>query len=447
MMHADKKPIHSSKCEQISGEIHVPGDKSISHRSLMIASQAIGTSYITGLLEGDDVLRTAQALRQMGVAITTAAPGEYQIQGVGVGGLKEADGTLDLGNSGTGVRLLMGLVAPYSFVTSFTGDESLCKRPMKRIVEPLSKMGVLCDTQEGGRLPLAVNGSEQTIPVTYELPVPSAQVKSAVLFAGLNTAGKTSVIEKEPTRDHTERMFRCFGADVEESTTENGATLITLTGQPELKAQRFAVPGDPSSAAFLAVAALIIPGSELLIQNVCMNPTRTGLFTTLIEMGADITYQNEKMSAGEPVADILVRASELQGVEVPAERAPSMIDEYPILSVAAACASGTTVMHGLEELKVKESNRLQAIYDGLIANGIKAEMGDDTLTVEGAPGAIPGGGTVATHFDHRIAMSFLVLGAVSQQPVTVDDGEMIKTSFPSFVDLANQCGMGISTRD
>lgn len=437
LMHTTFQPLTSSASGPLHGDITVPGDKSISHRSLLLSSQCLGTSHITGLLEGDDVIATANALKAMGVTIRKDNDGTWVVQGVGVGGLQAPAGELDLGNSGTGVRLLMGLVSPYDFKTRFTGDASLCKRPMLRVTKPLEQMGVSFECQDGGRLPLTVKGTCDTVPIRYALPVASAQVKSAILLAGLNTPGKTTVIEPEATRDHTERMLLGFGAEIVNEETAEGK-VITLTGQPTLRARDIVVPGDPSSAAFAVVAALITPGSNITIRNICMNPLRIGLYDTLKEMGGDISYENMREQAGEMVADIVVRHSALHGVDVPEERAPSMIDEYPVLSVAAACAKGKTTMRGLKELRVKESDRLQAIADGLAVCGVAHETGDDWLAVTG--GAVKGGGTVATHMDHRIAMSFLVVGLVAKAPVTVDDGQMINTSFPGFVGLMNRLG-------
>jgi 3-phosphoshikimate 1-carboxyvinyltransferase len=430
--------LTSSATKSLHGTVTVPGDKSISHRALIFASQAIGTSKIIGLLEGEDVIATSHALLALGVDIAREASGTWVVKGVGVGGLSESDDVLNLENSGTAVRLLMGLVAPYNFTTNFTGDASLRSRPMLRVMKPLEEMGVQFQAKTGGRLPLAVIGSSDLIPITYELPVASAQVKSAILLAGLNTRGKTTVIEPVATRDHTELMLKGFGAEVEVKELKNGAREITITGYPSLKAMDIDVPGDPSSAAFLTVAALIVPGSDIIIENICINPLRTGLYDTLIEMGGDIEFKNQHIKAGETVADIRVKYSKLKGVEVPDSRAASMIDEYPILSIAAACASGTTLMQGLEELRVKESDRLQVVSDGLKLCGVKHESGPDWLSVKG--GEIAGGSEIKTHMDHRIAMSFLVAGMVSQNPITVDDGSIINTSFPDFAGLMNRVG-------
>ncbi len=445
----------SSRSTSLHGTITVPGDKSVSHRALMLSSQAIGRTEIYGLLEGEDVLHTAAALRAMGVGIEKRDK-VWIVDGVGVGGLSAPSEVLDMGNSGTGARLMMGLVAPYEFPVTFDGDASLRKRPMGRVIIPLEKMGVVITSAEGGKLPLTVQGGDNLVPICYELPVASAQVKSCVLLAGLNIPGKTTVIEPEPTRDHTERMLRYLGAEVvvEEQVLGTGfsedalqpvrescSLQITLTGQPELRARNIEVPGDPSSAAFPIVAALIVPGSEITVRNVLINSLRTGLYTTLIEMGADIAFSNRRELAGEEVADITARHSKLKGITVPAERAPSMIDEYPILAVAASFAEGTTTMLGLKELRVKESDRLSAIADGLKVCGVKAEAGEDSLVVDGNPSSIihhPS--SIRTHLDHRIAMSFLVLGLAAENPVTVDDIAMIATSFPGFVDLMRGLG-------
>jgi 3-phosphoshikimate 1-carboxyvinyltransferase len=431
------QPVVSGKVKSFKGKATVPGDKSISHRALMLASQAIGTTKISGLLESDDVTHTAGALRLMGAGVEKLKNGDWQVEGLGVGGLQEPSGLLDMGNSGTACRLMMGLVTPYGFASTFDGDASLRKRPMARVITPLSQMGAEVTSREGGRLPLTLKGTDEPLPISYEVPVASAQVKSAIMLAALNTPGITTVIEPKPTRDHTERMMRHFGAEVSVKQKE-GCTIIAVTGQPELKAKDFTVPADPSSAAFPIVAALLVPGAEVTISNVCINPHRTGLYDTLLEMGADIKFKNKREVAGEPVADIVACHSALKAVEVPASRAPSMIDEYPILAVAASAAKGTTRMLGLEELKVKESDRLAAVAAGLKANGIKHKTGEDWLEVTG--GDVAGGGVVTTHMDHRIAMAFLVMGMVSKKPVTVDDASMIQTSFPAFLKLMNGFG-------
>ncbi len=420
----------------LSGEVAVPGDKSISHRALMFGALAVGTTEITGLLEGEDVLRTAAAMRALGAEVEQLGTGRWRVAGRGIGGLVEPAEVLDMGNSGTAARLLCGLLAGHPIFAVMTGDASLRKRPMRRVTEPLSATGARFATREGGRLPLAVEGAAEPLPLDYRVPVPSAQVKSACLLAGLCARGVTRVIEAEATRDHTENMLRHFGATVA-VTAEGGGRVIELTGQPELSAAPVVVPGDPSSAAFPAVAALLVPGSAVTIRGVGMNPLRAGLFATLAEMGAAVTRANERVEGGEPVADLTVRASTLRGIEVPAERAPSMIDEYPILAVAAAAAVGTTRMRGLKELRVKESDRLSATAAMLALAGVRVEVEGDDLVVHGAGGPPPGGGSVATHMDHRIAMAALVLGMASRSPVRVDDSAFIETSFPGFAALMN----------
>lgn len=436
-------PMQSAPCGPLSGSHTVPGDKSISHRALILSSQVLGATRISGLLEGEDVIRTSRALSLLGVRILRQEA-DWIVQGVGVGGFHSPSDVLDMGNAGTGARLMMGLLTPYPFTSFFTGDASLRKRPMKRVLLPLEAMGARYVSQEGGRLPLALTGTSQTLPLEYRMPVASAQVKSAILLAALATAGDTTVIEPEPTRDHTERMLAHFGWDVQINKI-SGERAVTLAGQQSIpRADReLSVPADPSSAAFLVVAALIVPGSELTIPNVCVNPLRTGLFTTLQEMGAALEMTNPRVSAGEPVADLVVRHSRLKAVRVPASRAPSMIDEYPILAVAASFAEGETVMEGLAELKVKESDRLSAIHAGLEANGVSARIDGDRLLVTGR--AKPaGGGIVTTRYDHRIAMSFLVMGMASERSVQIDDGHAIGTSFPGFAELMNAIGGRIS---
>ncbi len=433
----------SSKILKISGICTVPGDKSISHRSLMLSSQVVGITTIKGLLEGEDVIRTADALRAMGVSIKAHTDGTWKVEGVGVGGLRESSDVMDMGNSGTSTRLLMGLITPYPFTSFLTGDASLRKRPMKRVITPLEMMGARITSRGSGSLPLALQGTEAPLPISYTLPVASAQVKSAIILAGLNTPGITTVIEKEATRDHTERMLRYFGWQIKTEKTNEGH-VISIAGQqePPRKDRMLDVPADPSSAAFLIVAALIVPNSDITISNVCLNPLRTGLFTTLEEMGADLTYLNSREVGGEDVADIQVKYSSLKGITVPASRAPSMIDEYPVLSIAASFASGTTRMEGLSELRVKESDRLSAIADGLTACGVFCKIEGDTLIVEGAK-KVAGGATIKTHMDHRIAMSFLVMGMACDKTVTVDDTTAIATSFPNFVQLMNSLGASI----
>jgi 3-phosphoshikimate 1-carboxyvinyltransferase len=414
----------------------VPGDKSISHRSLMFGAIATGRTRIIGLLEAEDVVNTAKAVTALGAQAHKKGD-VWEVLGRGVGGLIQPSGPLDFGNSGTGTRLMMGLIAGHPITVEMVGDASLSRRPMGRVLKPLKQMGLeVVDDRE--TLPLTIRGSADLIPMVYELPVPSAQVKSAILLAGLCAAGETTVVEKEPTRDHTERMLRYFGADVR-TVVEGGLTRITVRGDAELEGRDVTVPGDPSSAAFLAAAAIVVPGSEVTIEGVLVNPTRTGFYLTLQEMGGDVAFLNEREEGGEPIADIRVRASSLKGVVVPAERAPSMIDEYPVLAALASFAKGATRMEGLAELKVKESDRLAATAAGLIANGVSAVIDGDTLTVEGSS-AVKGGGTVATHLDHRIAMAFLTMGLASQEPVTVDDTRMIATSFPEFRGLMEKLG-------
>jgi 3-phosphoshikimate 1-carboxyvinyltransferase len=419
------------------GEARVPGDKSISHRALMFGALAVGTTEVTGLLEGEDVLRTAAAMRALGAEVENLGGGHWRVAGRGIGGLVEPADVLDMGNSGTAARLLCGLLAGHPIFAVMTGDASLRKRPMKRVTEPLSATGARFATRSGGRLPLAVEGAADPLPLDYAVPVPSAQVKSACLLAGLCARGITRIVEKEATRDHTENMLRNFGAQVGVSAADAGR-VIELTGQPELVAAPVVVPGDPSSAAFPAVAALLVPGSQVLLRGVGMNELRAGLFATLAEMGADITRLDERLEGGEPVADLLVRAGALRAVDVPADRAPSMIDEYPVLAVAAAAATGTTRMRGLQELRVKESDRLAATAALLEANGIRFAIEGDDLIVHGVGGPPPGGGTVATHMDHRIAMAALVLGLASRAPVVADDAAFIETSFPGFAALMNR---------
>ena len=424
----------------LSGEALVPGDKSISHRALMFGALAVGTTDISGLLEGEDVLRTAAAMRALGAEVADLGGGHWRVAGRGIGGLVEPADVLDMGNSGTAARLLCGLLAGHPLFAVMTGDASLRKRPMKRVTDPLSATGARFATRAGGRLPLAVEGAADPLPLDYTLPVASAQVKSACLLAGLSARGITRVVEHEATRDHTENMLRHFGATVRVAVEGHGR-VIELDGQPELVAAPVVVPGDPSSAAFPAVAALLVPGSEVLLRGVGLNPLRAGLFATLAEMGADITRLNPRTEGGEPVADLLVKASALRAVDVPPERAPAMIDEYPILAVAAAAARGTTRMRGLKELRVKESDRLSATAALLAANGVAVTVEGDDMIVQGAGGPPAGGGDVVTHMDHRIAMSALVLGLASRAPVRVDDAAFIETSFPGFAALMNRlCG-------
>ena len=439
--HGDPIPMTSRPCGPLKGEARVPGDKSISHRSLILGALSVGETRVTGLLEGQDVLDTGKAMRSFGAEVTDHGGGEWSVHGVGVGGFAEPDHVIDCGNSGTGVRLIMGAMATTPIAATFTGDASLNSRPMARITDPIALFGARSFGRSGGRLPMTILGAENPVPVRYTVPMPSAQVKSAVLLAGLNAPGQTVVIEKEATRDHTERMLAGFGAEISVEETEEGR-VITLTGQPELKPQTVAVPRDPSSAAFPVCAALIVEGSEITVPGVSQNPTRNGLYTTLVEMGADIAFENEREEGGEPVADLRVRFSgDLKGVEVPPDRAASMIDEYPILSVVAANATGRTVMRGVKELRVKESDRIDAMARGLEANGVRIEEEDDLMIVHGMGAkGVPGGGTAAARLDHRIAMSFMVLGMAAQKPVKIDDGGPIATSFPVFEPL--MAGLG-----
>jgi 3-phosphoshikimate 1-carboxyvinyltransferase len=425
----------------LAGRHAVPGDKSISHRALMFGALAVGTTEITGLLEGEDVLRTAAAMRALGAEVEQHGPGAWRVAGRGVGGLVEPADVLDMGNSGTAARLLCGLLAGHPIFAVMTGDASLRKRPMRRVTEPLAASGARFLTREGGRLPLAVQGAVDALPLDYTLPVASAQVKSACLLAGLCARGTTRVIEPERTRDHTENMLRHFGATVRVEDLPEGQ-LIELEGQPELAAAPILVPGDPSSAAFLLVAALLVPGSRVTVENVGLNPLRTGLLTTLREMGARLTVENARIAGGEPVGDVTAEYGPLRAVEVPPGRAPAMIDEYPVLAVAAAAAEGETRMRGLAELRVKESDRLAATAALLAANGIAARIEGDDLLVQGTGGGIPGGGLVATHMDHRLAMSALIMGLAARRPVAVDDAAFIETSFPGFAALVNRAAGG-----
>ncbi len=420
----------------LKGTIRVPGDKSISHRSIMLGALAVGETRVTGLLEGEDVLATADAMRAMGASVERLGEGEWRVNGVGVGALLQPQAPLEMGNSGTSTRLLMGLIASHAISATFTGDASLSKRPMGRVMEPLSQMGASFEASEGGRLPLTLHGANPAVPIEYRLPVASAQVKSAILLAGLNTPGITTVIEPVPTRDHSERMLRGFGARLEVETDSAGVRTIRIHGEAELKPQTIEVPGDPSSAAFFLVAALIIPGSELTIQNVGLNPTRAGLVEVLRQMGGDITEVNAREVGGEPVADLVVRHSQLKGIEVDPAIAPSMIDEFPALFVAAALAEGTTVTTGLDELRVKESDRLSAMATALTAAGATVTETEDGLTIIGTGGeSLRGGGPIVTHLDHRIAMSMAIAGLASRDGVEVDDTRPIATSFPQFEAL------------
>lgn len=439
MAHPAPRPLAVSAAGPLRGTVVVPGDKSISHRALMFASLAVGESRISGLLEGEDVLATAAAMRAMGARIERGDDAAWRVAGVGVGGLRQPAGALDMGNSGTSTRLLMGLVASHAITATFIGDASLSSRPMARVIEPLSRMGADIGASPGGRLPLMVRGLSPAIPIEYALPVASAQVKSAVLLAGLNTPGTTRVIEAVPTRDHTERMLRGFGATL----TVEGE-VISIEGEAELVSQDITVPGDPSSAAFWTVAALIVPGSDLTIRNVLLNPTRTGIYTALRLMGGDIAVTDEREVGGERVGDLRVRHSPLSAIEVPAELAPSMIDEYPALFVAAALARGRTVARGAHELRVKESDRIATMAAALGAAGVATEEHEDGLTIQGLDGdPIPGGTRVASKLDHRIAMSMAVAGCASKNTIEIDDAAPIATSYPEFVATAAALGADV----
>jgi 3-phosphoshikimate 1-carboxyvinyltransferase len=436
------RPLTSRRPQAaLHGTAPVPGDKSISHRALMFGALAIGETRITGLLEGEDVLRTAAAMRLLGAEVTQEGPGRWRVAGRGIGGLTEPADVLDMGNSGTAARLLCGILASHDLFAVMTGDASLRGRPMRRVTDPLAACGAVFDSREGGLLPMAIRGAREALPIEYRLPVASAQVKSALLLAGLNAPGWTVIEEPEPTRDHSERMLRHFGAELTIEMVGRGR-IIRLRGQPELMAADVVVPGDPSSAAFPIVAALLVPGSRITVPGVGLNPARIGLFGTLMEMGAALSISNERTEGGEPVGDITVVHGPLSGIEVPAERAPSMIDEYPILAVAAAVAEGCTVMRGLGELRVKESDRLAATAALLAVNGVRVVAQGDELTVEGGP--VAGGAIVETHMDHRLAMSALVLGQAAQAPVGIDDSAFIETSFPGFAELMRSLGADIS---
>ncbi|MBN9233066.1 MULTISPECIES: 3-phosphoshikimate 1-carboxyvinyltransferase [Phyllobacteriaceae] len=445
---AKPQPATARRSSSLSGTARVPGDKSISHRSFMFGGLASGETRITGLLEGEDVMRTGAAMKAMGAHIEKHGE-EWVIRGTGNGALLQPEAPLDFGNAGTGSRLTMGLVGTYYMETTFVGDASLSSRPMGRVLDPLRQMGVqVLQAAPGDRMPITLRGPRHAAPITYRVPMASAQVKSAVLLAGLNTPGITTVIEPVMTRDHTEKMLKGFGANLSVETDERGVRHIFIEGQGRLSGQVIAVPGDPSSAGFPLVAGLIVPGSDILIENVLMNPTRTGLLLTLQEMGGRIDILNPRNAGGEDVADLRVRASDLKGVVVPAERAPSMIDEYPVLAVAACFAEGETLMQGLEELRVKESDRLAAVANGLKLNGVDCTEGEATLAVRGVPGGRGLGGqargeAVKTHLDHRIAMSFLIMGLAAEKPVTVDDANMIATSFPEFMGLMKGLGAEI----
>lgn len=438
----------SRKSGPLKGVARVPGDKSISHRALMFGALTIGETMISGLLEGEDVLHTAAAMRAMGAKIEKGGDGLWRIYGVGIGGLRQPEGPLEMGNSGTSARLLIGLAGGHPIRASFTGDPSLSKRPMRRVMTPLEMMGAVFEATDGDRLPLSVTGPEDVLAIEYRLPVASAQVKSAILLAGLNARGTTTVIEDVPTRDHTENMLRHFGVEVETEMLEDGAQAIRLRGQQMFQPGAVDVPADPSSAAFPAVAAVLAEGSEIRLSGVGVGERRNGLYITLREMGADIEFRHERVQGGEKVADIIVRGhGPLKGIQVDPARVPSMIDEFPALAMAAACAEGTTVMTNLAELRVKESDRLLMVAEGLKACGVALEMGEDSLTIHGTGMPPRGGARIVTALDHRIAMSFLVLGGVTAEPVKIDDAAPIRTSFPDFTALMNDLGCDIGPAD
>lgn len=435
-------PLRAGPSGPLRGVVAAPGDKSISHRALILGASAVGETTVSGLLEAQDVLATARALAALGAGVSRQ-DGLWRVRGRGVGGLVEPDRVLDMGNSGTGARLLMGLVASHPFISFFAGDASLSARPMRRVIEPLGDIGASVWSRSGARLPLAIRGARDPLPIEHTMAVASAQVKSAILLAGLNAPGLTTIHEPQPSRDHTERMLAHFGAEIGCSESGDGGRTITLTGQPELTGRALTVPGDISSAAFPLVAALLVPGSRLRIEGVGVNPLRTGLLDTLVEMGARLEVVDGRSLCGEPVADLAVEAGALRGVEVPAGRVPKMIDEFPILAIAAAFAKGPTRMSGLGELRVKESDRLAAIVEGLAACGVETESGKDWLVVHGTGGAVAGGAEIQARFDHRIAMAFLVLGTAARGAVGVDDATAIATSFPEFVALMNGLGAAI----
>ena len=439
--------MRATSSRPLKGQVSIPGDKSISHRSLILGALAIGQTRITGLLEGQDVLDTARAMVSFGAQVEKVEGGEWYVEGVGVGGFAEPETVVDCGNSGTGVRLIMGAMATTPINVTFTGDHSLNSRPMGRVTDPLSKFGVATFGRSKGRLPMTIVGARSPIPIQYTVPVPSAQVKSALLLAGLNVPGDTIITETEKTRDHTERMLSSFGAEIKVEDYSN-RRLITLSGYSELKGQNVLVPSDPSSAAFPICAAITVEGSDILVPNITLNETRAGLFTTLIEMGANLSFENEREESGEPVADIRACFSpDLQGIEVPPERAASMIDEYPILAVVAANASGETIMRGVRELRVKESDRIEAMAKGLRSNGVSVDEGEDWWIVKGnGAGSVKGGSTCQTFLDHRIAMSFLILGLSSQKYIEIDDCSPINTSFPNFIQLMRELGANLEAR-
>jgi 3-phosphoshikimate 1-carboxyvinyltransferase len=444
MEHPAASPLTARRSGPLTGRVRVPGDKSISLRSLILGALAVGETRITGMLEGEDAFSTANAMKALGATVERTGERAWRVRGVGVGGFAEPSAALDFGNSGTGCRLAMGAVAGCPITATFDGDASLRTRPMRRILDPLEKMGArVCGIQDGGRLPAVMQGARDPLPIEYEAPVPSAQLKSAVLLAGLAAPGSTTVIEKEATRDHTEKMLRHFGANVRVTPFGQHGRRITVQGQPELEAAPVVVPADPSSAAFPMIAALIVPGSDVILEGVMLNPLRSGLLTTLKEMGASIELLAPRNEGGEDVADLRIKAGVMKGVEVPAERAPTMIDEYPILAVAASFAEGVTRMRGLNELRVKESDRLEGTAAMLRGNGVEVAIEGDDLIVRGKGQAV-GGGVVTTRMDHRIAMSALVMGLGSAQPVAVDDAAVIATSFPGFAELMRSLGAELS---
>ena len=437
------EPLISYPSDRIQGNLPVAGDKSISHRALILGSMAIGKTTVKGLLEGEDILATLKAVQKFGATVEQIATGHYEIQGVGTGGYFQPDDVIDCGNAGTGVRLLMGAVATTPITVIFTGDSSLRSRPMGRVITPLKLFGAEFISRPNNLLPITVKGTSDPLPITYHLPVPSAQVKSAILLAGLNSPGQIEVIEDSLTRDHTERMLQAFGAKIE-TETKGSTKRILLQGYAELIPQEVIIPGDPSSAAFLIAAGLLAPNSEITVQNVGMNPTRVGFFETLREMGAELEFEKLSPQSGEPVANIKVKQSDLNGITVPSERAATMIDEYPILSAIAAIAKGDTVMRGIKEMRVKETDRIHAMVKGLHQCGVKTTEFDDGFIVHGkGPGSVKGSNTCESFYDHRIAMSFLCLGLASNEPIGVDDGSAIATSFPNFVELMNSVGTNI----
>ncbi len=435
------RPLAARRARPLTGKALVPGDKSISHRALILGALTVGETRISGLLEAADVVNTASAMRRLGAQVVRDGGGEWRVAGVGVGGFAEPDDVLDFGNSGTGSRLVMGAVATTPVTVVFTGDESLRRRPMRRVIEPLALFGAEAIAREGGLLPLTLQGARFPVAIDYEVAVASAQVKSALLLAALNAPGRSRLVQRALTRDHTEKMLKAFGAEIAVEALEGGGEAVMIMGEAELRPTDVVVPRDPSSAAFPLAAALLVAGSEIAIPGVLLNPRRTGLLATLAEMGAHIEVENRRENGGEIVGDLHVRASALKGVEVPAERAPSMIDEYPVLAVLAAFAEGRTVMRGLEELRVKESDRLSAIAEGLRACGVHVEELPDGLIIDGrGADGVAGGAQVATRMDHRIAMSFLVAGMAARQTIGVDDTRMIATSFPDFEEVMRNLG-------